>query len=443
MAVINTSEVAGILKRVYGERITDLFARQKMTYNQFDKSNRRAQYTPAGAGYYFALRRSDIESVGARGEDQYLPEPLSAASVQGRIKPKLNYAVIRLSGLAVEAGKTSIAAFADVQGDAVMSAYQSLITDLNRQCWGDGFGKLGVLSTSATPSTTTTWTAKFDNDLGVRYIRKGMICDFYASGGAIDQSASSVRVDSINPTTRTVTFEAHADNYRAYHPLTAAQSYSAGTGTIPADSQLVRYGARDASFTTADDAYEMMGLLGMYDDGSLITTFQNLSTTTYPEFKANVLDNSGVNRELSIDLMLAACDMTSARSGLSVGIIRMGLGQRRKYFGLLSPDVRYAPAEYRGGYEVLKFSQDAAIDIIVDPYTQPNKLFFEPRGVVKKYELTPIGWGGMDQQKMHWRQDYDQATAFLRMYAELGVEQRNALTLLDDLTEPAGASMPF
>ena len=254
MAVVDTSAVAGILKRVYGDRIVDLFARQKMTYNQFDRSSRRAQITPAGAGYYFALRQSDIESVGARGENQYLPEPLAYDSVQGRIKPKLNYAVLRLSGLAVESGKTSIAAFADVQGDAVMSAYQSLVTDLNRQCWGDGFGKLATLSTSATPSTTTTWTAKFDNDLGVRYIRKGMICDFYTSGGAIDQSASSVRVDSIDPSTRTVTFETHENSYRAYHPLTAAQSYSAGTGAIAANSQLVRYGARDATSRNGESA---------------------------------------------------------------------------------------------------------------------------------------------------------------------------------------------
>jgi len=433
-----------VLKRVYGDRITNLFSRQKQAYNHFDKSSRRAQYSPGGSGYYFALRRSDIESVGARTENAYLPEPLSYDAVQGRIKPRLMYAVLRLSGLAVESGKTDVQAFASIQGDAIMSTYNSLIVDLNRMVWGDGYGKLGVLSTSvATVATDATWTAKFDNDLGVRYIRKGMVCDFYNSAGAIDESASGVRVDSINPSTRTVTFEKHAGAYKTYHPNTAAQSYTAATAAIPADSELVRYGAREADYATDDTSREMMGLLGMFDDGTLITTFENVNTGTYPEFVANVLDNSSVNRELSIDLMLAACDMTATRSDKTVGRIWMGLGQRRKYFALLSPDVRYAPAEFVGGYETLRFSQDASIELRIDPYCQPNKLFFEPRGEIKKYELTPIGWGGMDQQRMHWRQDYDQATAFLRIYTELGVEDRRSLTLLDDLTEPAGSTMPY
>lgn len=449
MGAINTTAVTNVLKRVYGDRITNLFARQKQAYNHFDKSTRKSQYTPGGAGYYFALRRSDVESVGARVEDAYLPEPMTYDAVQGYIKPRLMYGVLRLSGLAIESGKTNVQAFAQIQGDAIMSTYQSLITDLNRMTWGDGYGKLGELSSSATPATGATWTAKFDNDLGVRYIRKGMVCDFYSSGGAVDVSASAVRVDSVNPSTRVVTFEAvgtDGKNYRTYHPNTAAQDYTKAASAIPVSSQLVRYGARDAAFATTDSSREMMGMLGMFDDGTLITTFEGVNTTTYPEFVANVLSNSGTNRDLSIDLMLAACDMTSTRSEKTVGRIWLGLGQRRKYFALLSPDVRYAAAEFVGGYETLRFSQDASIEMRVDPYCQPNRMFFEPRGEIKKYELTPIGWGGLDQQRMHWRQDYDQATAFLRLYAELGVEDRRSLTVIEDLAEPTGGAtgtMPY
>jgi hypothetical protein len=135
--------------------------------------------------------------------------------------------------------------------------------------------------------------------------------------------------------------------------------------------------------------------------------------------------------------MLAAMDLTAARSDRTVDLIRMGLGQRRKYFALLAPDVRYTPGVLLGGYEKLAFSQNAAVSIIVDPVTQPNRLFFEPDGVIKKYELTPIGWGGFDPNKMHWREDYDEGTMFLRTYTQLGVEERNALTLLSDLSEPS------
>lgn len=438
MALIDTTAIAYQLKRVYGDRIVDLFNRQTMTYNMFMKSARKAQYKPGGAGFYFAARRSDIESVGARAENAYLPEPLDAAGVQFTISPKLIYATMRLSGLAMEAGKGDLMAFADVQGDAISNIYKALVTDLNRQCWGDGFGKLAYLSTTATPSTSATWTAKFENDLGVRYLRKGMVVDFYTSTGAIDASCVASRIDKVNPATRVVTFEKLADAYETYHPL--GTGYTNAAGTIPTASQVVRMGARDASFATTDTAYELTGLNGLFDDGTLIASFQGQTVSTYPEFVANILDNSAVNRELSIDLMLQAVDLTSTRSDQTVQLILTGLGQRRKYFNLLAPDVRYAPGTFIGGYETLAFSQNGQIKMVFDPHAQPNRMYFMPADGVKKYELTPIGWGGLDGQKMHWRENYDQATMFLRTYANLGVERRNALTLLDDLTEPTGQS---
>jgi len=151
-----------------------------------------------------------------------------------------------------------------------------------------------------------------------------------------------------------------------------------------------------------------------------------------------MLGNSGVNRELSIDLMLNAVDVTRIRSGKSVDTIRMGLGQRRKYANLLLPDVRFAPAVLKGGYETLTFSGgDGALEIVVDPLTQPNMIFFEPKGVIQKYELSPLGWGNLDGSQLHQRSNYDEWDAFLRIYTNLGCEQRNCLTLLYDLVEPA------
>jgi len=438
MATMDTAALTAQFKRTYGDKIVDLFGRHTMTYNEFSASGRKASVRPGGAGYYFSTRQGDVEGIGGRAEGAYLPEPLAGDGVQGVITPKLIYAVIRMSGLAMEAGKGDLAAFVDAQTDATANAFKSLIQDLNRQCWGDGYGLLGTLSAEATLATGATWTGTFNNDRGTRYMKKGMICDFYQAG-AIDITATAVRISSINPITKVVTFEAGAGAYSAYHPIVAARSYTNTAGAIASGSFLVRYGARLAAHTTADASYELTGLNGMYDDGTLIAAFEGITVASDPEFKANILGNSSVNRELSIDLMLAAMDMTAARSTAKADIIRMGLGQRRKYFGLLSSDVRYAPQVLKGGYETLAFSQDASVKIVVDPVTQPNRLYFEPTGVIKKYELTPIGWGGFNSNKMHWRQDYDEATMFLRIYTNLGVENRPSLTLLDDLTEPSSS----
>ncbi len=65
---------------------------------------------------------------------------------------------------------------------------------------------------------------------------------------------------------------------------------------------------------------------------------------------------NGLRPELSIDLMLQACDATRTRSGARGSRMFMGLGQRRKYANLLLPDVRFAPAVLKGGYETLTFA---------------------------------------------------------------------------------------
>lgn len=441
MPVLDTSALAYQFKQTYGDKITDLFARHTMTYNQFDKSSRKAKIRPGGTGFYFSTRQGDVEGIGGRVENGPLPEPLAGDGVQGIITPRLIYAVIRMSGLAIEAGKGDAHAFVDAQSDATMNAYKSLVNDLNRQCHSDGWGLLGTTSAATTPGTSAaTWTAAFDNDRGTRYMKKGMIVDFYQST-TLDVTASSVRISSINPITKVVTFEAIGDGktYRDYHPIAAAQAYTVSAAAIASGSFLVRYGARLASHATTGTSRELCGLEAQYDDGTNQAAFEGITVATDPEFKANIMSNASVNRELTIDLMLAAMDMSAARSHSQVNLIRMGLGQRRKYFGLLSPDIRFAPKELKGGYETLAFSQNAAVEILVDPVTQPNCLYFEPKEAIKKYELTPIGWGGFDSNKMHWRQDYDQATMFLRCYTNLGVEERQSLTKVSDLTEPANA----
>lgn len=441
MATIQTGSGEGLsytFKRVYGNKVTNLFARQQTTWNMFNKSNRKASIRPGGEGFYFSLRQADIESIGARAEGDYIPEPMRADGVQGYIKPALLYGSLRMSGLAIEAGKGNAQAFVNSLSDQTMSLYKSLVMDLNRQCHGDGHGKLGTVSTAATTQTDTTFTVAFDNDTGVRYLRKGMIVDTYASGGTVNSNACNLKIQSINHSTKVVTFESAGTDYRSYHPNATIRAYTnSDSQTIAASSQMVRQGARvDTSFATSETPREMVGMLGHFDNGSLLATYEGVTVANDPEFKAQMLTNSSVNREVSIDLMLLAMDAAAGRSGIRPNTIMMGLGQRRKYFGLLAPDIRFAPQKLQGGYESLTFAQDGAVNMVVDPVAQPNRMFFYPDGAIKKYTLTDLGWGGFDPNRMHWRADYDEATMYLRMYANLGCEQRNALVLLGDLTEP-------
>lgn len=420
-----------ILKNVYGEGLKNQFEDEKLTYNQFPKSERR----PGGKGYVFGLRYARAQGTGARAESALLPQALTGKKDQGTIVPRYLYGSLRITGPAIEMAKSNTEAFVNSLSDEIDDIYQSLVVDLNRQAHWDGFGKVGTLSATATPSTTVPWTATFDNDIGVMYMQEGMMIDFY-QGATADATCCSQRISSINPTTKVVTFEAAANLYKAYHPNATIAAYTADANTVASGSLAIKSGARLPSFASSDTPYELTGLMGIYDNDTLLASFEGIDCGDNPKWQANVLSNSGVNRELSLGLMLDAVDLTRMRSGMSVSKIRMGLGQRRKYANLLLPDVRFAPTVLKGGYETLTFSGgDGSLEIIVDAMTQPNKIFFEPADVIKKYELTPLGWGSLDGSQLHQVANYDEYQAYLRLYSQLGVEQRNCITLLGDLVE--------
>ena len=453
-AALNIAAATGglydILKFVYGTGLTNQFADEKTTYNQFPMSDRK----PKGKGYEFGVRKARAQGHGARLESAKLPAPLVGKFDTGRILPKYIYGSIRITGPAIEAAKGDVAAFVDGLSDQVDDIYQSVIVDLNRMSWGDSWGKLGKTNAANTnfcthSAGTTVGTTNniliLDNDTEVRYLQTGMLVDLYATGGAAPLAngtktgTTSLRISKIDPTTHTITFELAAKlDYGANHPRGAGGIVAmTATMSVPANALILKEGARSIAHTPATDpVVEMMGLLGIYDDGTDVPTFENITVSSNPFWKANRLTNGGVPRELSMDLMLRALDLTRRQSGQSPAFMRMGLGMRRKYANLLMPDVRFAPTVLRGGYETLTFAGgDGTVTIVIDPVAQPARIFFEPEGNIKKYEMTPLGWGNLDQQ-MHWRSGYDEWDMFLRIYTNLGTEQRNALTMLGDLVEP-------
>lgn len=426
--------ISDTLKTVYGTGLTNQFNDEKTTYNLFPKSPRQ----PRGLGYAFGIRYSRAQGVGARRESEILPDPLAGKYDQGLIVPKYIYGTLKMTGPAIEAAKGDVAAFVDGMTDSVNDIYQSLIRDLNRQSCGDGFGLLGTLSSASdavTTSGSTTWTITCNNDQGVQRLIPGMIVDFY-DGTAIDQSSVASRISSVNYAAKTAEMEPNDGTYKTNHPIVAARSYTITTDAVPTGAFIVRVGAREATHATSNTPVEMTGLDGIFDDGTLLSTFENITVANFPQWKANVLGNSSVNRELTVDLMLQALDLVRAQSGMNVRTMRMGLGQRRKYANLLMPDVRFAPATLIGGYETLTFSGgDGAVKIIVDPDLAPNKIYCEPDGTIQKYEMTSLGWGNLDQQ-IHQRSGYDEWEQFLRIFTNLGCEQRNSLCVIKDLTEP-------
>ena len=424
------TSIQDTLKYVYGDGIRNQFSEEAILYNLLPKSDKK----PGGLGYQFGISYADPQGVGSRIESGIMPDPLVGKFDKALVLPKYTYGALRLTGPALEAGKGNVGAFVDAQTANVEGLYRSIVWNMNRAAWGDGFGKLGTLSaTSDTLSVGATWTATFNNDLGVRWFRPGQIIDFY-EGANIDQSSVASRVSSINAITKVVTFEANDGTYKANHPLVAARGYTIVAATVASAAVAVPVGARGASFATSDTPIEMTGFAGIFDDGTLLASFQDITVATNPMWKANILSNSSVERELSLDLLIQAVDQARITSGVKPTVMYLGLAQRRKYANLLLGDVRYQPGVLKGGFETLSFSADGTIDMIIDPIAPPNQIFITTKDAIQKFELKPLGWLDYDQA-MHMRSGYDEWDMILAIYANLGVEKRNVCTLLSDLAE--------
>ena len=432
------TNLANALKTVYGDGLKNQFNDEKTTYNLFPKSDK----SPKGKGYTFGLRIARNQSTGGRAESGKLPDPMTGIKINGTITPAYLYGSLRITGVAIEAAKGNEAAFVDGLADEIEDIYQSIIVDMNRQMHWDGYGQIGRASAASSAAANATYAVTFDNDLGIKYFIEGQLVDFYASAGdtvlgSSGSAAYAQRVKAVAPSTKVVTFETNATTFAANHP-TLSSLTNGVTCTTTNGMVVVKMGTRDLAHAGTETPVELTGLYGMFDNGTRLSVYEGITVASQPKWAANVLSNSSVNRELSIDLMLQAIDVVRTASGGKIDKMLMGLGQKRKYANLLLPDVRFSPGVLKGGYETLTFSGgDGSVEMIIDPMCQSNLIYCFPEGVIQKYEMSPLGWGNLDNSQLHQRAGYDEWDEYLRIYTQIGCEQRNCLALISDLVEPS------
>ncbi len=414
------TNLTDILKQVYGPRIEQQQRREALTYMELPVSSRK----PGGLGYIFPVHIGSNQAIGAKLESEALPTPQRQRYDKVTITPKYVYGTIRITGPAIAGAKANVMAFADSLASEISNAFIDVRTDLGRMTFGDGWGQLATLSAAATPASGSTWTFTCDNTKGVHYLREGMIVDFYESN-TLDTANDVSEITSINPSTKVVTCAANAS----------------ASGTLASAAEVVRTATRESTHdTSTDTAREIMGMLGIIDDGTNLATFQDIDRTAAGKrlWKANYLANASVDRELTLDLMQRAIDLPRFAGGSTINDIRMGLGQRRKYVALLQPDIRYTPMQLEGGFERLTYAGgDGRIRISIDPDCVPGKIFFTTKGTIQRYELKALGWADLDGNILHRRSGYDEWNAFLCIYTNIGCTKCNANTQLLDLVEPA------
>lgn len=393
--------VDSILKEVYEPALQDQLQSDVLTLKRIEKTSEGVTNDVGGKYVVFPVRTRRNHGVGARSENEPLPDPKTQKYAAARVPLKYLYGLISLTGQTMKLANTNTQAFSSALSEEVDGMRETLAKDMNRQVYGTSLGILATIPTgSASSQTTQTVT-------NAQYLEPGMVVDVLSSDGTVTR-ISKVEITDVSGTT--ITFSAAFDT-------------------------------TDADIITRWRSYgkEIVGFEEIVSDTG---TLFNINPTVEPVWKATVNANGGVNRPLSEGMMIKMVDDVRTKSGKMPTVIFTTLGVRRSYFNLLSQQRRYAgeTKKFPGGFEGLSFTTDGGdVPLISDSDCQPNRMYFINEKRIKLYREGD--WEFMDEDGSKWQRvitaegRFDAYEATLFKYCEMGTHQRNAHGSIKDVTE--------
>jgi hypothetical protein len=404
MADTNLASIAGALKRVYDKNVNRLQNLEARAMNEIAKSSKN--YSPGGEGFFGDINDQGNESVGAINEEEQFRTIDSENYQQFKVTPKVLVAPIQFSGLASKAAESEDEAFVNVVMDAMERARDRLTKDENRQFYGLGTGQLATA-----PGTVASNLLSFTVD-SAQYLRANQVIDIFHGA---TKTVISLRVQYVDKVNSVVGF---------------ATSIGAA---LAAGDVLVKEHIRD---NAAADGKEMMGLRGICDDGTELTTFQNLSAASNMLWRGRRIDAGGGN--VTSDIIQRLIDDVAVLSGTNIDTLIMHRKQRRKYLDIVVPQKRYAEQKMDSGFQKLEFN---GLELWLDVDCQDDRIYALSKKEIQKFELCAMEVGTHDGSDKFLRAtNFDLYQSYWRHYCNIGTGMRNAFGALVNLGKPAGVA---
>lgn len=319
----NLTNFDAMLKEFYPKDvILDLVKQKAPFYFEFQKSKR---ISADGRRVIQPVHSSRNTGTSALGEGGLLPTAGNQGYLDLTIPYRYVYGRVDISGLVMKQTRTSQGAFDDVMDQEVEGAIKDGARDLSRQLQGFGNGQLCALSgtgASATQSLINGQGVADNDDIPGRFLAANMIV------GGITPSSGAwefVRtVSSVASTLQTVVFTSS---------VTPAEA-----GTI-----IVRQGSASGT-ALADTGYnrEIMGLLGMVDDGTYVSSYFSNTRSSYAGLNAFRADLGAGS--LSLDILHRAFHAVDQQGDGKIGMLVTHQATAREYYGLLQVMKRYVDA---------------------------------------------------------------------------------------------------
>lgn len=368
MSTSSSSTYDALLKNVYGPGIA---AELNTNHPILDNLEDLDTLSEGGRQFIWAVQYDRNKSFRGVSESGTLPTAGASTNVNGIATTVTLAGRIELTKQVMDKSKKGDkSAFAAAMKREMSVLKESAMNDFHRQLWGtdiSGITTTGVLTQvngGSGPATTIT----VDD---VSRLETGMPL---AIGTAAELGGTGTpaygTITAINTTTKVVTLD--------------------GNVTV-VDNDLVVLGESTGN-SYGNEIYGLDYIVNDADDNLF-----SIDTGNYPRWKSTVLDNSGVGRDLTLDLMQQLIDDVARTSGEEGGDLWMSTATRREYIALLLPDVRFQAQQLKGGFSQLTFSGGTSkpTPLYVDWKCPNGKIFYINKSYLKKY--VDYDWGFMDE----------------------------------------------
>jgi hypothetical protein len=393
-----------ILKDVYGD-INEQINNATPALDGI-KSTARNITQVGGLGVKFVAHVGRNTGIGARGEDEDLPEAGNQQYVDGQTGLKSFYGSVRLTGQVMSQASQNYQTFADVTSEEIERIRDDIAKDQNRQIFGDGTGTLAKVKTANSSAAAT---LALDS---VKYLHVGMRVDVLLAaslGNATPTPAHTggyVTITAINKTTKVVTFDRNL-----------ASSVTVGSAIVRSNST--------SSSQVNNWNKEWSGFGALISDTAAL---HGIDPATTPAWAAHTADISvsGVAQQITEEDMISM--VTSiAEDGDKPDVIWTDHGSWNGYWKALQDRRRYVnKVDLEGGNRGLGFATEFGdLPFKADFDAPEGKMWFVNQ---KKINLnTNRGWEWIDEDGSKWKQvpRRDAFIAYLRSYSELSTYRRN------------------
>jgi len=365
--------------------------------------------------------------TGSRAENGMMPIPDAGQYDTAKVSLVYSFMTMQLSKQLMQLSEGERASFNNAVAQITATNMNSWLTHLSRMVLGNGLAVLCMVD-----GTATSHAFDIDNAYGIS------ATDLGSNGNGDLFISENMRINVFNGNTKITDGGSGGDGVIAISAFTRGDGDTEATitvddeGTIADGYNIVLDGVKA---TAASGSYEANGLMLCIDDGTLAGTFQNISSTTRPEYVAWVKygDTPGTVEPLTRARMNAVKKNIEMRAGGKVDMIFCGVDTMETYLELadsLSLVTNQKALDAAGNWEGPTFM---GIPIISDPNYVEGRMEFIQRDALAIYEDRPADWVAGDVGVLQKVAGYANYVAEFCWFWQFGVRCRSHLGSLRDI----------